>query len=144
MPLNHELSGYQNTFKCFMCGICCQKFRVVLDMKEGNHIAKKMGMDWDNFKANYLEKYYVATDRFLIRQIDDNCIFLKKTNNQKAICRINDFKPVSCLEWQADTSKPECKTGLKKIWNLDISANGIIKGTEADVRNFDLFVNTIN
>jgi Fe-S-cluster containining protein len=144
MPINNELSGKQNIFKCFMCGVCCREFRVVVNIEEGNHLAKGLGLDWNTFKEKYLEQYYVAPDRFLIRQTDGNCIFLDQINPRQAICLINDFKPASCREWQADTSKHECKTGLKQIWNLDISQDGEIKGVEADFSNFDLFINSID
>jgi Fe-S-cluster containining protein len=144
MSIDNELSDKQNILKCFMCGVCCRAFRVVVNIEEGNHLAKGLGLDWNTFKERYLEKFYVATDRFLIRQIKDNCIFLNQVNPRQAICRINDFKPSSCLAWQADTSKPECRTGLKQIWNLDISQDGEIKGAEADVNNFDVFINSID
>ena len=144
MPMDNKISDKNDIRKCFMCGVCCRVFRVVVNIEEGNQLAKGLGLDWNTFKEEYLEQYYVATDRFLIKQTDGNCIFLNQVNPRQAICSINDFKPTSCLEWQADTSKPECRTGLKHVWNLDISQDGIIKGAEADVSNFDLFINSID
>jgi Fe-S-cluster containining protein len=143
MSIKNEKLHSIGTFKCFMCGICCKKFRVVIDVGEGNKLAEKMGLDWEIFKSKYLESYYVATDRFLIRQIDDRCIFLYQVNKKQALCRINSIKPSSCFEWQAGTSKHECRIGLKQIWDLDVDPDGQIMGIEANVRNFDLFINSI-
>lgn len=143
MSTNNKLPNNQDKFICFMCGVCCQEFRVVINIDEGRNMAKKIGLDWKTFKNKYLEKYYIAKDRFLIRQIDDKCIFLKQVNHRQALCQINEFKPSSCFEWQANNSKPECKLGLRQIWNLDISPDGEITGIEADIRNFDLFVNSL-
>jgi Fe-S-cluster containining protein len=143
MSINSDKLNNLSTLKCFMCGLCCKEYRVVVNIKEGKKLAENMGLDWKSFKNDYLEKYYVARDRFLIRQIDDSCIFLDQVNDKQSICKINEFKPASCFEWQANASKTECKTGLKQIWNLDISPDGEITGVEADVRNFDIFFDSI-
>ena len=144
MSRNRQNAGKQGTLKCFLCGICCLKLRVAVDIDEGNRLARKMGMDWEKFLNNYLDPFYVATDRFLIRQINGKCIFLNQVNGKQALCSINGFKPSSCIEWSANAFIPECKSGLKHIWNLSVKLNGEIKGKVTDIIRFKNFVDSIS
>jgi Fe-S-cluster containining protein len=143
MSETKEIINKLASSKCFLCGVCCKKFRVVVDIDEGRFLAKMMKLDWNEFLDNYLDAYYVATDRFLIRQVNDSCIFLRQVDSKKALCSINDFKPSSCIKWAADISNTECKKGLKQVWKLEVTPEGEIAGSKKNIKDLISFIESI-
>ena len=100
-------------FACFHCGVCCYVFQPQVNLNEAQALAKKLGIKWEVFKAEYTDPRWPGTQTFLLRKENGACIFLKKTPDGLSLCRIHSAKPSCCSEWQAGLDKPECREGLR-------------------------------
>lgn len=126
---------------CFRCGICCKRYQVGVDLVEARRIVDNMGISWDEFLDEYVDRRYIGNENFLIRQRDGACIFLKRINEKQTCCLIHDFKPSSCREWTPGLFRRECREGLSELWGLEVDQNsGEIHGPSDKLFNFYSFL----
>lgn len=74
-------------------------------------IAVGMSVDIEELKSKFLTPYPFNTNLYLI-QNNNSCVFLEEKNG-KAQCKIHDFKPSCCRNWQASVYRKECMKGIK-------------------------------
>lgn len=74
---------------CNACGICCEKYDVVLKFPEWLGVVKRFGVEYTSSGLSKL---------FLRRRSDGSCVFLCKTP-KRALCRLQGNKPQACRLW---------------------------------------------
>ena len=137
------MSETQNT--CFRCGICCRRYQVRLSLTEARRIAHELGMSWDDFASQYLDKRWPGTKSLLLRQSHGACPFLEQEEDSAiASCRIHAFRPSSCREWAPGVHRPECQQGLAQYWGLRVDAQGKLKGTALKQQRFQAFLESLD
>ncbi|MCX7911712.1 MAG: YkgJ family cysteine cluster protein [Dehalococcoidales bacterium] len=125
---------------CFRCGLCCENRRVQLSLAEARHICECLGLNWYLFMSTYLESTG-ADDRFLLRQRDGRCVFLKDTDvPQVKVCIIHHFKPASCRLWNASPFRRDCREGLERYWGISVDGEGRLVGEPEKVQRFNRFL----
>jgi len=62
--------------------------------------------------------------------------FLVNDSDSLTSCRINLCKPFSCSAWNPSIYRKECQQGLLRLWNINVSVNGELKGTAGDIGRF--------
>jgi Fe-S-cluster containining protein len=127
-------------FPCLCCGTCCSKFQPQLSLSEARTLAANLGVSWDRFLADYTDPRWPGTRNFLLRHVDDACIFLGPSeDNSRRLCRIHDFKPACCREWKPGLDHAECREGLKTTWDLIPDGTGKIGGSRGRIEAFRAF-----
>jgi len=123
-------------FECRQCGNCCKSecllfdgfsdeewIRIIEFLKEnyGGTLAIQCDCGCDEiqeFKDISLEKLKIARldiDNPLYMALDyGRCPFLKKTNDSKYYCEIQEFKPKVCQRYRCDLSGEEKKQYYEK------------------------------
>jgi Fe-S-cluster containining protein len=128
-------------FRCFCCGVCCSKYQVQMTIGEAHRIAEKLRIEWDTFESGYLDNAWPDVKTVLLRHSGGHCVFLEPQINGKIFfCRIQKFKPDSCVEWNADADKKDCRDGLARCWNLKVDKAGHFVGEAADVVSLQAFI----
>jgi Fe-S-cluster containining protein len=123
---------------CFCCGVCCSKYQVQMTIDEAHKIANKLRIDWEKFEEDYLDNSWPGVRTVLLRHKDGHCLFLQPQPDGKVFfCRVHQFKPESCIQWNADLNKKDCREGLSKYWKLHVDEEGKIAGEAGDVEAFD-------
>lgn len=119
--------GFQSpeAIPCLRCGVCCTKWQAPLDSAEAQRIAAALGMNYANFRDDYLQEYPFTDDSYLIRCKDGACIFLR-FENALAGCAIHEHKPKACRDWNASLERKECREGLRQKG----SATSLIKPSD--------------
>ncbi len=138
--------GEESTvFPCICCGVCCSKYQARLELTEAQNIADRLGMSFDKFRDDYTDTRWPGKDSYLLRQKDGMCVFLKQeTGSEIKHCRIHNFKPAACREWEAGLNKKECREGLSLYWRLSVNSLGEIAGLAKDLARFQSFLKTLN
>jgi len=131
-------------FVCFRCGICCNRYQVLLSLTEACRISGDLGLPLSVFLGRYADQHWYGLDSFLLRQHDGACVFLEHTeDNKKAICLIHRVKPPACREWTSNLYRRECREGLTKYWQLTVSPSGELEGAEEKLRSFHSFIESL-
>lgn len=143
-----KLEG-ERKMPCFRCGICC-RYRICLSYDEVKCIVGYTRLERGKFVERYDEQgtfeegyedmYWFEADSYLMRQRDGICFFLEYISDKEAICRIHEVKPQVCLKYDPAPERPACKEGLTRFWNLTVSQEGKLEGTEEDLKAFCDFV----
>ncbi len=90
-------------FSCTSCGNCCTgpPGYVWFTPKEGQQIAKLLGLDEEQFLKQYARKIkqrYSLREHKTSRGFD--CVFLDRESvSGKAVCSIYDARPTQCRTW---------------------------------------------
>jgi len=125
---------------CFRCGICCTEYQVNLSLAEGQRIADRLGLVWEEFLNRYVDKSWPGIKNFLLRKHNGACVFLERMEGSKVTrCRIHAFRPSSCMDWVPSLYRRECQKGLAKYWGLAVSPSGQLEGSTENVREFCYF-----
>ncbi|MEN8613796.1 YkgJ family cysteine cluster protein [Dehalogenimonas sp. THU2] len=128
---------------CFCCGVCCSKYQVQMPLEEAHRIAATLGIGWEEFQREYLDPAWPGVRTVLVRHAGGHCLFLERQPDERVFfCRIQAFKPASCIEWQADLSKQDCREGLAS-WHLCVGATGCIEGAPSDIEEFDALIDAL-
>lgn len=139
-------TGTQNTsVPCFLCGVCCSKFHVRVELNEARRIAEKIGVTWEYFLAYHIEPSWPGVNSFLLKRRDGKCLFL--TNGPQPdtlVCGIHSFKPSSCIDWNSDLLRRECQEGLAKYWGLTVDASGNLAGPPEKQQAFRTFLKKLD
>jgi len=129
---------------CFRCGICCTRYRVRLSLVEARRLADGLGLAWDDFLRQYIDRHYPGAQDFPIRQCNGACIFLKPAwDEKKADCLIHPFKPSACRQWTPSLFRHDCREGLETYWGLQVGPSGQPQGREDKVRDFHSFLESL-
>jgi Fe-S-cluster containining protein len=129
---------------CIRCGVCCKKYQPFLSLADTQEIADKLGVGWQQFKAEYADPRWPADDSILIRHRNGACPFLQtKDDIRQALCIIHSFKPLCCREWESRLEKADCREGLKAIWDLEIDSNGRVSGQDTQLDKFAAFLQSL-
>ncbi len=130
---------------CFCCGVCCSKYQVQMTIDEAHKIANKLRIDWDKFEAEYIDNSWPGVRTVLLRHSGGHCIFLEPQPGGKVFfCRIQPFKPRSCIEWNASLAKKDCREGLSQCWKLAVDAKGNIEGNAAELETFNALLSSLD
>lgn len=122
---------------CFRCGICCTEYQVNLSLTEGQRIADRLELVWEEFLNRYLDKSWPGIRNFLLRKRNGACVFLERIEGSKVTrCRIHAFRPSSCMDWAPSLYRRECQKGLTNYWGLAVSPSGQLEGSAQKVREF--------
>ena len=122
---------------CFRCGICCTDYQVNLSLAEGQRIADRLGLVWEEFLNRYTDKNWPGNKNFLLRKHNGACVFLERIEGSKVThCQIHAFKPSSCMDWVPSLYRRECQKGLANYWELAVSLSGQLEGSTQKVREF--------
>jgi len=138
------MTGQVVRIACFYCGVCCSKYQAQITLAEARCIATKLSLTWQEFVDRYLDPRWPGVDTFLTRHVDGACVFLDWHNGrQYGFCRIHSYKPKLCSDWEANTSKIECRRGLKNLWDLELADDGSVLGSEDKKHRFQMFLDAI-
>jgi Fe-S-cluster containining protein len=130
---------------CFCCGVCCSKYQAQMTLAEVQNIAEKLSLSWQEFADKYLDPRWPGVNTFLARHENGACVFFDWHSDRKfGFCRIHSYKPKPCSDWEANTSKIECRQGLKNLWNLELADDGSVIGSEEIKYRFEKFLDSIN
>jgi Fe-S-cluster containining protein len=119
---------------CFRCGVCCTEYQVNLSLAEGQRIAGRLGLAWEEFLNRYVDKSWLGIKNFLLRKHNGACVFLEQTEGSKVTCcRIYAFRPSSCMDWVPSLYRRECQKGLAKYWGLAVSLSGQLEESTQNI-----------
>lgn len=105
-----------------------------MTINEAHNIADRLRIAWDDFEAEYIDNSWPGVRTVLLRHSGGHCVFLEPQPDGKVFfCRVHTFKPQSCIEWNADADKKDCREGLVRYWNLGINTEGNFTGEASDV-----------
>jgi Fe-S-cluster containining protein len=104
----------QTPIPCFRCGICCIGYQAPLTHEDIDKIALALEISRSKCIANYALKV-PTKEGYLLKRIDNGCVFLVWDTAGKARCSIYPSRPEACREWTPSLSKPECLEGLAKL-----------------------------
>ncbi len=122
---------------CFRCGICCVDYQVSLSLAEGQLIADRLEIVWEEFLDRYADKSWPGVKSFLLDKRNGACVFLERVEgNKMALCRIHAFRPSSCRDWVPGWYRRECQKGLADYWGLAVTPSGHLEGSTQKVREF--------
>jgi hypothetical protein len=135
---DHLLS---DLFPCFMCGICCTGYHILVTPEDCQRIAPVLGMTTDEFIEKYAYKPFPEFDNMILRHNQSRCPFLKPADGFTGeICSIHDVNPGVCRGWQAGPDRRQCLEGLEKCWQLKVGQNGRFEGTAQHIESFTRFI----
>jgi Fe-S-cluster containining protein len=141
---NTSVQG-KDVFPCFCCGVCCSGYQPHLDSAESQNIADHLGISLQQFYDDCTDPRWPGTDTYLLLHRDGKCLFLeRKEGRAKWLCRIHDFKPDACRQWTASLTQKECCKGLSGYWGLSVDDSGTLTGSPEDLKNFQIFLKTLN
>ena len=137
-------SGEEPSATCFRCGLCCTKYQVLMGLMEARAIADELGLSFEKFVEGYIDPAWPGERDFLLRHQDGHCVFLNRTNEgRESRCSIHRVKPRACLEWTASLFRKECREGLARYWGLTVSVAGNPEGPEANLKEFNAFLESL-
>lgn len=129
----------KSDYQCINCGTCCSKYLIRPGYLEARKIADGLGLQWDEFLQIYSDMSWPGPDKITFKRPGGRCVFLVQENEYTFKCGIHSFKPRGCIEWNADFHRPECQTGLKKYWDININSAGELVGSDEAIKKFLLF-----
>ncbi len=122
---------------CFRCGICCTEYQVNLSLAEGQRIADRLELVWEEFLNRCGDTSWPGIRNSLLRNRNGACVFLERIEGSKVTrCRIHAFTPSSCMDWVPSLYRRECQKGLANYWGLAVSLSGQLEGSTQKVREF--------
>jgi len=62
-----------------------------------------------------------------------------KINN----CRIHPARPAACRDWAPGLDRPECRAGLREIWQLSVSDSGQVSGSKIHLDEYRSFLKSL-
>ena len=137
LALSESKAQVEPLIACFRCGICCTEYQVNLSLTEGQRIADRLGLVWEEFLNRYVDKSWPGIKNFLLRKRNGACVFLERIKGSKVTrCRIHAFRPSSCMDWVPSLYRRECQKGLTNYWGLAVSLSGQLEGSAQKVREF--------
>ncbi len=137
LDLSKSIGQVEPLMACFRCGICCTEYQVNLSLAEGQRIADRLELIWEEFLNRYVDKSWPGTTNFLLRKNNGACVFLERIEGSKVTrCRIHAFRPSSCMDWVPSLYRRECQKGLANYWGLAVSLSGQLEGSTQKVREF--------
>ncbi|AKG53223.1 hypothetical protein DGWBC_0544 [Dehalogenimonas sp. WBC-2] len=115
-----------------------------MPLVEAHLIAGKLGIAWDSFYEQFIDPSWPGVKTLLLKHQDGQCVFLERQADKRVFfCRIQSFKPVSCIDWNADLVKQDCQEGLRQFWGLKATLGGVIEGTESSKEAFSVFLSRL-
>ena len=104
-----------NTYSmdCIHCGICCTRYQAIVSLEEVQQIASYLHISMNECVKLYCEPRWHSHYNYLIRHVNESCIFLKYSGNI-SYCDIQPIKPSCCRNWIPSPENKECKEGLRK------------------------------
>ncbi len=121
---------------CFRCGNCCRLW-VFVNYEEADRIAARIGMPRKEFTIEYWDRSVSPEECLVIDQKDNRCFFLRNRDGSgEEYCSIYDIRPRVCRDYLPSLRRKECRDGLKRMWDLDATPTGRIKGDEKQVKIF--------
>jgi len=127
----------QPLIACFRCGICCTEYQVNLSLAEGQRIADRLKLVWEQFLNRYVDKSWPGIKNFLLRKRNGACVFLEQIHGSNVTsCLIHPVRPSACRAWVPGLHRRECQTGLARYWGLRVSPIGSVEGAPERVREF--------
>jgi Fe-S-cluster containining protein len=134
----------KQSFQCFLCGVCCTRYQVRIELSEAKNIAKHLNLSLPEFLNTYTDSRWPGENTFLISHRNGKCIFLESTQATKITkCSIHSFRPQDCRNWTSEINKPECQKGLA-MWNLEVNSAGKLTGSSENLCQFSLFMKSLN
>jgi len=131
-------------FPCFRCGICCSGYQIYMSRAEAQILAENIGVTWQVFVDNYLDPRWPGTETIVVRHVAGRCPFLDQpADSIFGLCRIHEFKPFCCRQWQASLDRKECRQGLSRYWGLSVAENGELKGSPEDILCFQTYIESL-
>ena len=129
---------------CLLCGECCRRYQVRLDMAEAERIAAELGMSLQAFWDKYADGRWPSQTSLLLCQKDGCCPFLQRSREgDYEICGIHSFKPLSCREWTPGLDRRECQAGLARRWGADAHSVGQLTELVEKVQNVPNYVSSM-
>ena len=129
---------------CFLCGVCCTKYQIHLNLMETRRIADSSGLAWEDWLQRYTIQGWPGRDNFVLRRHKGACIFLEQVEGSHiARCLIQAYKPNTCREWNSSLYQRACQEGLAKYWGLTVSPQGQPQGQDQEYRHFMSFLDSI-
>jgi len=131
-------------FVCFRCGICCNRYQVLLSLTEACRISGDLGLPLSVFLGRHADQHWPGSENFLLRRCNGACVFLENVEGGNMTrCLIHPFKPYACREWNPSLYRRQCQEGLIKYWGLTVSASGQLEGSEQKLQDFNSFLETL-
>jgi len=116
-----------------------------MNIEEARLIAHKLGVSWQDFKAEYADPRWPFDHSLLLRHLNGACPFLQVNCDRKeGLCRIHSYKPACCREWEYKMDRADCREGLKAVWDLEISESGKVCGKREKLDEFSAFLRSIS
>ena len=125
---------------CVRCGVCCTVYQVRISPTEARQIADCLGMEYWDWVGRYCDPRWSDPRSHLIRHDDGGCVFLERSSEEVALCRIYGVRPASCRDWFAGVFKPACQDGLKRFWQVGVDSSGQLKGTPESLSRLEEFL----
>jgi len=140
---NHDEKG-EPAFPCFRCGICCTGYQIYMSQEEAQELAKNLGITMQSFVDNYLDPRWPG-ESVVVRHIAGRCPFLDQPEGSIfGLCRIHNFKPFCCRQWQASLDRKECRQGLNRYWGLAVGEDGELIGSTENKLCFQTFIDSLS
>jgi uncharacterized protein len=129
---------------CFRCGVCCSIYQPRLVTSEVEEIASRLNLTGQTFIEQYADKRWPGTESILLRHQDGGCVFLDQPQDSvSGLCRIHEFEPECCRQWQAGLNQKECQQGLTRYWGLTVDNDGKPAGSPEKIRKFQAFLESL-
>jgi hypothetical protein len=125
---------------CVRCGVCCTVYQVRISPTEARQIADCLGMEYWDWVGRYCDPRWSDPRSHLIRHDDGGCVFLERSSEEVALCRIYGVRPASCRDWCAGVFKPACQDWLKRFWQVGVDSSGQLQGTPESLSRLEEFV----
>ena len=107
--------------ECRRCGVCCTRHQAFVTPTDIDRIIDYLGItlkEWDDL---YEDQRWRYSEYRLIRHVNGACAFLR-LDEGLATCLIHAVKPACCAKWEAGPDKTECREGMWKAENTQISS----------------------
>lgn len=128
---------------CIRCGVCCTIYQVRMSPAEAQLIADTMGFDYWDWVGRFCDPRWPDTRSHLLRHDDGGCVFLDRSGDKGALCRIYRVRPSSCRDWCAGVFKPACQAGLKRYWQVGVDDAGHLRGAPDALARLDAFIQSL-
>ncbi len=116
-----------------------------MNLDEPQVLAKNLGITMQEFVDYYLDPRWPGTESVVIRHVQGKCPFLDQPEGSVfGLCRIHEFKPYCCRQWQAGLDHKECRQGLSRYWGLTIGQDSELIGSPENKLCFQTFVESLS
>ncbi len=125
---------------CIRCGVCCDVYQVRITRAEAELIAHHMGVEYWDWVGRYCDTRWRDPRSHLIRHDEKGCVFLNGARREGALCGIYEVRPYSCRAWSAGVFKPACQEGLRRFWQVEVSNDGQLEGSDQSLTRLRRFM----